>query len=275
MKKKVQIHGHRGARGLYPENTIVAFIEAIKLGVDAIELDVVISKDEQVVVSHEEWMNEEFCLTPETNDIAPNSKEEYNLYDMNYAEIKLYDCGSKPNKHFPQQKNSKAYKPLLTEVIEIVETFIKSNKLKPIIYNIEIKSEIVNEPVFQPAPAKIVELVLTALKEFNIDNHRLLIQSFDVRVLQELKKLNTAIPLGLLIENSSDYKSHLIHLGFKPEYYNPEYVLVTSEMISYMHQQNINVIPWTVNELTEIESLIKLGVDGIITDYPNLILTQN
>lgn len=257
---------------MYPENTIVAFIEAIKLGVDAIELDVVISKDEQVVVSHEEWMNDEFCLTPAGKEIAPNSKEEYNLYEMDYSEIKFYDCGSKPNKHFPQQKNSKAYKPLLTEVIETVETFIKSNKLKPIIYNVEIKSEIVNEPLFQPAPKKIVELVLKTLNGFNIDKNRLLIQSFDMRVLRELKKQNTDIPLGLLIENSSDYKSHLIQLGFKPEYYNPEYVLVTSEMISYMHQQNIDVIPWTVNELTEIKSLIKLGVDGIITDYPNLIL---
>ena len=89
MHKKIDIQGHRGARGLFPENTITSFIEAIKLGVDTLEMDVVISKDSQIVVSHEAWMNDAFCNRPDGKEVEANSKEKYNLYKMTYAEIAL------------------------------------------------------------------------------------------------------------------------------------------------------------------------------------------
>ncbi len=271
MLSKVEIHGHRGARGLLPENTLSAFKEAVNFGVDAIELDVVISKDNQIVVSHEEWMNADFCLLPDGKEILTSDEKLYNLFNMSYNEIKMFDCGTKTNRHFPFQKSEKAYKPLLSEVIGFIEEFTKINNLKPVTYNIEIKSEIANEPTFQPRPDKIVDLVLHCLSKFSI-NERVIIQSFDSRILEIINKQNRHFRLGYLIENNNDFETNLSKLCFKPHYYNPEYILVTKELITYMHQKNIKVIPWTVNDSDVMKHLLKLGVDGIITDYPNIAL---
>lgn len=269
--KQVQIHGHRGARGLFPENTITAFIEAVKLGVRTLEMDVVISKDLKVVVSHEEWMNEVFCLQPNGKDIEINSKEKYNLYQMSYAEIALYDCGSKRNRDFSNQKNSPAYKPLLSEVINAVETYTKNNHLSEVTYNIEIKSELAGDNIFHPTPSVFVNLVLNEL-ELHPINNRFILQSFDVRILQEIKKRKSDVVIGLLIENNDSFQTNLERLGFIPHMYNPEFPLVTIELIKELHQKNILIIPWTVNELADMKRLINMGVDGLITDYPNIAI---
>jgi len=266
--KQVQIHGHRGARGLFPENTITAFIEAIKLGVKTLEMDVVVSKDLKVVVSHEEWMNEAFCIQPNGNDIESNSKEKYNLYKMPYAEIALYDCGSKKNKEFPNQKNSPEHKPLLSEVINTIETHNKTNRLPEVTYNIEIKSELAGDDIFHPKPSVFVPLVLNELEKLSISN-RFILQSFDVRILQEIKKLHSTILIGFLIENNDSLKLNLERLGFIPNMYNPEFPLVNHELIKELHYKNIQIIPWTVNKVSDMKRLISMGVDGLITDYPD------
>lgn len=266
--KHIQIHGHRGARGLFPENTLTAFIEAVKLGVRTLEMDVVISKDMKVVVSHEEWMNEAFCLQPNGKDIEINSKEKYNLYKMSYAEIALYDCGSKRNPDFPNQKNSPEHKPLLSEVINAIETYTKTNHLTVVTYNIEIKSELAGDNIFHPEPSTFVKLVLNELETHPINN-RFILQSFDVRILQEIKKNKSEILIGLLIENNDNFQTNLDRLGFIPNMYNPEFPLVTVELIKKLHQKNIKIIPWTVNEVSDMKRLITMGVDGLITDYPN------
>jgi glycerophosphoryl diester phosphodiesterase len=266
--KQVQIHGHRGARGLFPENTITAFIEAVKLGVRTLEMDVVVSKDLKVVVSHEEWMNEAFCLQPNGNVIELNSKEKYNLYKMNYGEIASYDCGSKVNPEFPFQKNSPEHKPLLSDVINTVESYTKNNNLPEVTYNIEIKSELFGDHIFHPEPSVFVQLVLNEL-ELHPINNRFILQSFDVRILQEIKKIKSDIVIGLLVENYDSLQTNLKRLGFIPNMYNPEFPLVTPELIKELHHKNIQIIPWTVNEITDMKNLITMGVDGIITDYPN------
>jgi glycerophosphoryl diester phosphodiesterase len=159
-----QIHGHRGARGLFPENTLTGFIETVKLGVKTLEMDVVISKDLKVVVSHEEWMNEAFCSQPNGNVIEKNSKEKYNLYKMTYDDIALFDCGSKGNAEFPLQQKISGHKPLLSDVISTIDTFTKKNNLPDIIYNIEIKSEPSGDTIFHPEPFTFVQLVLNELQ---------------------------------------------------------------------------------------------------------------
>lgn len=93
--------GHRGARGLYPENTINGMKEAMRFPITTLELDVVISKDNAVVVSHEPWMNEEFCLDSKGQTVKDR---EVNFYTLTYEEIKTYDCGTKLHPRFPQQK---------------------------------------------------------------------------------------------------------------------------------------------------------------------------
>ncbi|MFO0321868.1 MAG: glycerophosphodiester phosphodiesterase family protein [Bacteroidota bacterium] len=264
-----QIHGHRGARGLFPENTLTGFIEAIKLGTTILEMDLVISKDLKAVVSHEEWMNPIFCLQPNGKNIEINSKEKYNLFQMNYEEIALFDCGSKKNPEFPLQKNVPEKKPLFSEVINAIELFTKNNQLPPVIYNIEIKSELIHDDIFQPKPSSFINIVLKEIEQLKIDN-RYLIQSFDIRILQEIHSLNLNFNLGLLIENQCQVENNINHLGFKPFMYNPDFNLVTQNLIHELHQQNIKIFPWTVNEINDMKKLIEMGVDGLITDYPNL-----
>ncbi|HTA63042.1 MAG TPA: glycerophosphodiester phosphodiesterase family protein [Bacteroidia bacterium] len=271
MHKKIDIQGHRGARGLFPENTITAFIEAVKLGVNTLEMDVVISKDHQVVISHEAWMNEVFCIRPDGKEIEANSREKYNLYKMTYAEIATYDSGIRGNKEFPSQKKFTEHKPLLTDVIKKVEAFVRENKLPPIKYNIEIKSEEGEDNVFNPEPKTFVELVYTEIEKHKI-TERINLQSFDVRVLQEIKKKHPTIQIALLVENEDGLEINLKRLGFIPNTYSPDFYLVDEVLVKSVHNQNMKLTPWTVNEVADIKKLLALGVDGIISDYPNRVI---
>ncbi len=264
--KKIDIQGHRGARGYYPENTITSFIEAVKFGVETLEMDVVISKDRRVVVSHEAWMNDVFCSKPDGKEIEKNSKEKYNLYKMTYSEIKKYDCGKRGNSAFPLQEGVAEYKPLLSEVITKVETFVEENKLPPIKYNIEIKTESAEDGIFNPEPKKFVGLVLSEIKNIS---ERTNLQSFDVRILQEIKKKDPAIKLALLVENKDGLEINLNRLGFIPEIYSPDFVLVDEALVKDVHAKGIKLISWTVNEVRDIARLINIGADGIISDYPD------
>ena len=123
---KFDIQGHRGARGLRPENTIPAFLMALDSGVTTIELDVAITKDKRVVVSHEPWMSAEICLDPNGNDIPKKEEMKYNIYQMTYEQVKQFDCGLKPHERFPEQQKMKIHKPLLSDVIIAVENHIKN-----------------------------------------------------------------------------------------------------------------------------------------------------
>ena len=119
VQKKTEVHGHRGFRGLYPENTLTAFKAAAKSGADYIELDIIISKDSQVVVSHDPWFNSKTCTQPDNKKVKKSNQR--NLHAMTYAEIKKYDCGKRGNKKFPEQLETEAYRPLLSEVIKTME----------------------------------------------------------------------------------------------------------------------------------------------------------
>ncbi len=266
--KEISIIGHRGARGLFPENTLSSFKEALRLGVNSLELDVIISKDHQVVVSHEAWMNEEFCNKPDGKDVEPNSREKYNLYKMDYSEIRKYDCGKRGNPNFPDQKVIPEYKPLLGETISAMEVFTKENKFPPAHYTIEIKSEETEDGIFNPVPKTFVELVWNELIKYDV-LERCVLQSFDVRILQELNKQHPEITLAFLVENTDGLEINLKRLGFIPPIYSPEYILINEQLTSDLKKLNVKLIPWTINETEDMVRLINMGVDGIITDYPD------
>ena len=264
----IEVQGHRGARGLYPENTITSFMEAIQLGVNAIEMDVVISKDQQVVVSHEPWMNALFCSTPLGEAIEKKSEETYNLYKLTYAEIAQFDCGIRGNALFPSQKKIAERKPLLSEVIKTMEAHIKKNNFPAINYNIEIKTEKNGDDLFHPKPEPFVQLVYDVVKTLGVLSQTIF-QSFDVRILQALKQKDKALTLSYLVENKDSLTINLNRLGFTPQLYAPEFILINEQLISDLKQLNIKLITWTVNELSDIERLINMGVTCLITDYPN------
>ncbi len=266
-KKSIEIHGHRGFRGLFPENTLTAFKEAIKAGADYIELDVVISKDSQVVVSHEPWFNPNTCTSPQGRAITKRTKN--NLHQLTYSEIKKYDCGARGNAKFPQQAKIAEYKPLLSEVIETMEQFTKENNLPPIKYNIEIKNNSLGDGKYHFETNATAALIYNVIKKYNI-NERILIQSFDTRCLRAMHKINDQIKIGLLVANFKSVKRNIQKLGFTPYMYNPAAKICKQKTIEQAHQLGCKVIVWTVNSEKEMKKFMLLGVDGIITDYPNI-----
>jgi glycerophosphoryl diester phosphodiesterase len=138
-------------------------------------------------------------------------------------------------------------------------------------YNIEIKSLPEGDNIYHPQPGEFVELVMAVIKENQMEE-QVIIQSFDFRSLQYLHQHYPAIKTALLIEadNKSSFRKQIKDIGFNPTIYSPNFLLVTPELIKECHDLNMKIIPWTVNEKDKIEELTKMGVDGIITDYPNL-----
>ncbi|MCW3104054.1 MAG: hypothetical protein JWO09_2494 [Bacteroidetes bacterium] len=267
LSKKTEIHGHRGFRGHFPENTLTAFKEAVKLGVDAIELDVIISKDSQVVVSHEPWFNYKFCSEP--NGEKVKALKQHNLHRMTYAEIRAYDCGQRVNSEFPMQQASAEYKPLLSEVIEVLDQFCRDNNYPLVTYNIEIKSGKVGDGKWHPDPQRIAELLHNVITPYNIAE-RILVQSFDIRSLQAVHKLDPELRIGLLVANTGSVDNNIRKLGFTPYMYNPALKLTKEHTIKQAHQHGCRVIPWTINHDEDMKRLIEWGVDGLITDYPDV-----
>lgn len=267
---KLDRQGHRGCRGLMPENTIPAMKKALDLGVQTLELDVVISQDQRVVVSHDAYMASSITLKPDGKPVSADEEKSINLYRLSYAEIKKYDVGSKKHAEFADQRNFPAYKPLLSELIDSVEAYARQKNLPLPLYNIEIKSNPATDGVYHPAPDQFVELVVGVCRKKKLGK-RGTIQSFDVRPLQRIHRQYPDIPLSYLTANTKSLEDNLAALGFKPHTYSPYYKTVTDETVKACHGQGILIVPWTVNTKPEIEQLIGMGVDGIISDYPNLL----
>ena len=265
---KLDRQGHRGTRGLMPENTIQAMKKALDLGVQTLELDVIISKDRQVVVSHDPYMSADITTKPDGSPVKAEEQKSLNLYQLTYDQIRRYDVGSKPHPQFPQQQKFRAYKPLLTELIDSVETYAKARKLPLPRYNIEIKMTPATDSVYNPGPAEFVRLVMPICQQKLGTRYN--IQSFDARPLQLIHKQYPTVALAYLTANAKSVQENLDVLGFTPNLYSPFYKAVTEETVKICHEKGMKIIPWTVNTKPEIDSLVKLGVDGIITDYPNL-----
>lgn len=262
------LQGHRGARGLRPENTIPAFILALDSGVTTVELDVAITKDRQIVVSHEPWMSASICLQPDGSEIEHQKEKSFNIFDMTYDEIAAFDCGSKGNEKFPEQLKMPASKPLLKDVIIAIEHHVKSNLYYEVDYNIEIKSAPAGDNKFHPAPNLFSDLVYNLIDQY-LPLERVVIQSFDFRVLKYWHEKYPDIRLSALIENKRSVDANLRALGFNPSVYSLSYELLTKEKVDYLKKLGIRVIPWTVNEIEDMKKMLEWKVDGFITDYPD------
>jgi len=270
---QIQVQGHRGDRGNFPENTIPAFISAVKKGVDVIEMDVVISKDKKVVVSHEPFMHSLYVLTPSGDTISEENQEKYNLYEMTYDSIRKFDSGSMENRLFPEQQKQKTYKPLLSEALDSIENFIKKNDLPKVAYNIELKSSENKYGAYQPKPKEFVELVMQVLQNRNLQE-KMNLQSFDVNILNEINKNHPEVETAYLVYTEGIQKN-LDLLNYKPEIYSPNYELVKdTAFVDSIKTMGMKLIPWTINEPETIEQMIDFNVDGIITDYPERVLSR-
>jgi len=265
--------GHRGARGLLPENTVPSFIKALELGVTTLELDLVVSKDSVLVVSHEPWFNPEISSYPDGSPVLPEEARLLNLFRMDYPEIKSFDVGNRGNPRFPNQLPLKSYKPTLVEVVETVENWLDSNNRNRVWYNIETKSVPEEYDIYYPQPHAFANLLVSQIHNLRIAN-RTIIQSFDPNTLIAVRSLDPSIQLALLIENQESLTHNLERLGFTPEIYSPYYQFVDSSLVTDVHKAGMRLIPWTVNDAVEMKRLLELGVNGMISDYPNLFDKQ-
>lgn len=262
------IQGHRGYRGLYPENTLIAFEQAILSGVSTLEMDVVMSKDGNVVVSHDPVMLKSLCLSPSGKPLKDDSKK---LFELSYAKIVEYDCGSLKQPNFPKQKLQKSYKPLLSEVFEFADKVTANHNLPDVRFNIEIKSSSSGDGSLHPKPSVYSEAVLEIIKLYEMED-RSTLQSFDYRILRYLDNIDCPVDLCLLVENDFGVDKNIELLGFDPDIYGPNYKNLTKEDADLCASYGFDLIPWTVNEKTDMERLIDWGVDGIITDFPEELI---
>lgn len=269
-QQQLDVQGHRGARGLMPENTIPAMKKGLDLGVSTLELDVVISKDKKPLVSHEPYFSATISLTPEGKEIPKSEEKNHNLYEVNYSDIRRYDVGSKPHPDFPEQQKMVAHKPLLAELIDSVENYAAARNMPAPYYNIEIKLSPEGDRVFHPEPEEFVALIMQVVEEKGIQE-RTILQSFDPRALEEVHRKHPDMRVAFLVQNLQGLDSNLQRLSFRPAVYSPYHQLVNRKTVEACHEKDILVIPWTVNSKSQINRLIRMGVDGVITDYPNLI----
>ncbi len=269
------IEGHRGCRGLMPENTIPAMVKAIDIGVTTLEMDAVITNDKQVILSHEPFFNHEIStLMPGTyaqSEISIANERSWNIYKMNYEEVKKIDVGSRIHPRFPQQEKLFVFKPRLIDVIDSVENYCLQKKIPPVFYNIETKTNPATDGIFHPAPEEFIDLLMKLILKKGIQD-RVIIQSFDYRTLKILHRQYPEMKTAALVEDhdKKSLEEHIRELGFVPTIYSPHYSLVNESLLSDCHGKHIKLIPWTVNDVTTIEKLRTMGVDGIISDYPNL-----
>lgn len=263
--------GHRGTRGLMPENTIPAMEKGIEVGANTVELDVHISRDGQVLVYHDESFNPDYTSMPDGSDIPKDQRKKYTFYQMDYPEIRKFIIGRKDYPAFPQQQRMDCYTPLLGEMIDSVEAFTKSHHLPDVYWLVEIKSKEKTDGFEQPVPEEYIKILMPVLDSKHLGK-RLIVQSFDMRPLQVIHRLRPDISLGFLTDDkNATFDDNIAKLGFIPAFYNPNYHLVTATLVKQCHDKQILIEPWTVETPDIMQQMKALGVDGIITDYPNLL----
>lgn len=262
---------HRGGRGLMPENTIIAMYDAINRGVTTLEMDTHITGDKEVIVSHDAYLNANFVKTPDGAEFTKEEQKNYVIYKMTYNDLRKFDVGSKFYAAYPDQKKVNTYIPRLADLIDSVQNYIKVNHKEQVFYNIETKSSAKDDNIHNPEPAEFVKLLMDVLEQKKITPY-VVVQSFDIRTIQLINEKYPQVRTSYLVSNKNTFEQNIALLGYKPFIYSPHHKLVTPELVQKCHDQQIKIIPWTANTKEEIESLKAMKVDGIITDYPNLLV---
>ncbi len=259
-----QFFGHRGCRGLLPENSIESFNKAIELGVDGIEWDVVVSKDKKLVISHEPYIDASYCLDKNGKDISAAEGKKVNFYNLTVEEIQKYDCGSKGNSKFPEQKSINTYKPTVQEAFKKID-------FKSVTILFEIKSETKDYGTYQPEPKEYARIIANEVKDFEY-NSNIIFMSFDALLLEELHQI---LPdyryVYLTYKPFVSIDSFLKEITFKPYALGMYYPTIRKKDVQKAKKENIDIYAWTVNDKKKSDKLIRYGVSGIITDYPDRV----
>ncbi|PJZ79799.1 glycerophosphodiester phosphodiesterase [Leptospira meyeri] len=278
LRKTIDLQGHRGARGLKPENTWPAFEEAIKYKMVTLELDTVLTKDKRIVIHHDSDTNPIICQNANGTELKKIS-----LYELTLAELQSYDCGSKKNPNFPKQIPVPGTKLLSLE--EFFEKVLSLEKKSKEIFEFNIETKF---PDDGSAPDNLVkehtEKLIQIIEKYKVVE-RSTIQSFDLRTLTFSKTKNAKIKTSALFVPTY-FQGFLMTIGFGNGYretilsaakdkqadiISPYFLYVTPKFVKESHEKGMFVIPWTVNAEKEMKRLVSCGVDGIISDYPDLL----
>ena len=272
MKESVNIQGHRGCRGLMPENTIPAFFTALDLGVSTLELDVVVSADHRLIISHEPFMNADICSFPDGGRFSGEEGEMMNIYRMTSDSAAKFDCGKLGHPRFPDQLKIEAHKPLLSELCDTLRSYCQEKGIAFPFLNIELKSRPEWYGNYQPEPELYAEIALREIKAAGLEN-RFSLQSFDFAMLRALHEAFPAASLICLNEDrSKSMEDCFSELGFVPRVYSPYYELADELLVLRCREANVALSVWTVNDTAEAARLLEAGVRDIITDYPDRML---
>jgi glycerophosphoryl diester phosphodiesterase len=289
-KRPFDIEAHRGGRALFPENTLPSFANALSMGVNTLELDIGVTEDGAIVVSHERKLNPDLARAPDGAYVAPPGVP---FVDLSFAEVRKYDVGQiRPGSayaaQFPDQQAVPGTPiPTLTEVFNLV----RRSGDRRVRLNIETKID-PRHPAESPAPERFVRLLLDLLgaQEFS---DRVMVQSFDWRTLQLVQKLNPSIPTVYLTQQQgkgatiSLDKASVWTAGFNPGEYehslprtikaaggaiwSPYFGDIDGDLVAESHRLGLAVVVWTVNTTADMTRMIDIGVDGIISDRPDLL----
>lgn len=283
-----ELHGHRGARGLLPENTLPAFKKALQLGVDCLELDVGLTRDRQLVIAHDRSTNPAIARKGKTWITAPTP-----LMNLSASDIAIFDVGrinpdARYAKRFPEQRGLDDVRmPLLRDLLALDELHRAAN----VCLNIEIKTS-PDAPHETFAPAEIAT-ALIRLMDATGYRRRLRVQSFHWHSLVHIKRMAPDIPLIFLTAERSwldnvkrglpgksnwlagldidDFKGSvpaaIKHLG--GSVWSPYHRDLKPVQLALAHKHGLKVVVWTVNKPADMKRYIEMGVDGIITDYPD------
>jgi glycerophosphoryl diester phosphodiesterase len=252
--QNIAVHGHRGARAMRPENTLPAFEYAIAQGVDALELDMAVTKDGILVVSHDPELRAPVCTGP---------RDRVAIHELTLAELKQWDCGAKQNPLFATQQTVPG-----TRMPTLDEVFALAPKGK-FLFNIETKI-LLQRPELSVPPDEFAKLVLAAIRKHHLES-RVVLQSFDFRTLHAMKKIAPEIRLSALYSGPA---RSFVEIGREAgaQIVSPEYKLVTPEQVKAAHAAGLEVLPWTPNKAEDWARLADAGVNGIISDDPAALI---
>jgi glycerophosphoryl diester phosphodiesterase len=251
---RILVHGHRGARALRPENTIPAFQYAIEAGVDVLEMDVAVTKDDVLVISHDPHINPEICQGPHPG-VA--------IRELTLAELGQYDCGALKNPRFPKQQ------PVPGTRIPTLDQVLSLSAHNNVQFNIETKS-FPDHPELTPPPGVFARMMLEVIRKHQLDA-RCIVQSFDFRTLHEMKRLAPSIRLAALWEGATRPFVDIAHEALAG-IISPDFTLVTPGQVRAAHAAKLEVVPWTADTPEDWRKLMDAGVDAIITDDPAALI---
>lgn len=254
------VHGHRGARAVRPENTLAGFRHAVAAGVDAIELDVVATADDRLVVHHDLVTNPALCIGPDGKPI----ERPVPIRMLSLAEVRRLDCGARANPEFPRQVPVPGERvPTLQEALAIVKAAPRVQ------VDIEVKSDPAH-PERTPTPEAFAALVLAAVREAGIRD-RVEIRSFDYRVLRAVRAADRDILTAVLVHRCLPDLVAVARAAGATRV-SPHHEWITAGEVRRLHEAGVLVVPWTANDPADWRRLVDAGVDGIVTDDPEALI---